>query len=240
MNTNVGRVGTDQPMIGPFVKGLVSAVAVGAVVSSGDSTDSGVLMMTIGMGVAAAVFALGGAFLRRPADVLYDGLAVVLFVPTVASFVRGGCNGELAPAVRWAALLLLVAVALLTVGASILTLHKPIRLGVGVALLGAVQALDPLVTVTTFLTGSGTSDEWLALAVMVPSAFVFGWFVVRMPGVVTAVAGTVLGMYAIFIASTQAVCGSGNAGGLVVILLYCGAYFATRAVAGPFTGRRTR
>jgi hypothetical protein len=234
MNISTSRAGTDQLFIGPFVNGLVTAVAFGGVASSAGSTDSGVLMVAIAMGVAAAVFALSRAFLRRPSDLLYDGMAVLLFIPAVAAFVNGSCDSGVATPLRWTALVLLMAVAGVTAAASLLTLHKPFRWGVAVAMLGAVETMA---TVTTFLAGSGSSSEMMALAIMVPSVFILGWFVIRFPAVVTGVAAVALGMQAIYGASTDVMCG-GNASGLVVILLYCGAYFATRAVAAPFSGRR--
>ncbi|SEH46827.1 hypothetical protein SAMN04489835_0148 [Mycolicibacterium rutilum] len=226
------NLGTDESAIGPFVNGLITAVAFGGVVSSAGSTDSGVLMVAIGMGIASAVFALAD-FLRRPSVLLFDGMAILLLFPAIASFVNGVCGNGVATPLRWTALALLLAVAALTAAASFITLHKPFRFGVGVALLGAVEAL---VAVTTFLT-YGTTSDMVILAVMVPTAFVLGLLVIRLPQVVTGLAAVALGLHAVYTSTLDGTCG-GNAAGLMVILLYCGAYFATRAVAGPFSGRR--
>lgn len=232
-----GRISKQDTVIGPFVEGLVGAAAFGAMVSTAGFVDSGTVMVAIGMGIAAAVFAMGGLWLRPVAAILYSGLGVVAFIPGVAAFLRGGVCGHGAPvALRITALVLLVSVALITFAAGILTLRRPPHASaIGLSLFGALQIL---MSAVTFLTGSGTSIEMLALAVMVPGAFALGWFVVKATNAVLGVGGAAFAMQSIYAAATDTVCGSANASGIVMILLYCATYFAARAVTGPFARRR--
>ncbi|MCV7281783.1 hypothetical protein H7J88_19320 [Mycolicibacterium flavescens] len=232
MSISTKNLGTDADAIGPFVSGLVTAVAFGAMVSSAGSTDSGVLMVAIGIGIASAVFAISN-FLRGPAMWLYDGMAILLVFPAALAFATGVCGNGVATPLRWAALILVLAVASVAAFASFVTLHKPFRRGLGVALLGSVETL---LTVTSFLT-YGTTSDLVVLAVLVPTAFALGLLVVRLPIVVTSLAAVALGAHAVFVSTVDGGTCGGNAAGLTVILLYCGAYFATRAVTAAFGGR---
>ncbi len=232
----IRRASQQDRVIGPFVEGLVAAAAFGALTSTSSSLDSGTVMVAIGMGIAACVFAVGGDWLRPVAAVLYSGLGIVAFVPAVAAFLHDGVCGHAAPvALRWAALVLLVSVASITFAAGVLTLRTRLGSAIGLALFGALQIL---VSAVTFLTGSGTSMEWLTVAVLVPGAFALGWFVVRATDVVLGVAGAAFAMQSIFTAATGSACGSANASGVVMIVLYCGTYFAARAVTSPFVRGR--
>ena len=230
------RIHKEERVIGPFVEGLVAAAAFGALTSGSGSTSSGVVMVAVGMGIAAAVFAAGGDWLRPVASVLYSGLGIIAFVPGALTFARGGACGQGVPGpLRWSVLALLIAVAAITFAAGIFTLRRPPRPAIGLALFGALQIL---VTAATFITGSATSPEMIALAMMVPGAFALGWFAVTATDAVLAVAGAAIAMQSIYAASTDTMCGTGNATGIVVILLYGATYFAARAVTSRFTRGR--
>jgi hypothetical protein len=45
-------------------------------------------------------------------------------------------------------------------------------------------------------------------------------------------------MQSLYAASVDGPCGESNFSGAVLMVVFSGAYFATRAVAGAFTGRR--
>ena len=233
----IRRSRTEAPTIGPFVEGLVGAVALAGLTTASTSVSTGVVVVGVGMGTAAVAFALGGGFLRPVAEALYAGLTLIAIVPAASDFLKGGvCGHGVATPLRWAALLLLIAVAGLAAAASVLTLRRfPRPGGVGLALFGSLQIL---LAATTFIIGTGTSQEMGALAVMVLGACMLGWLAVKATDAVLAVAGVAFGMQSLYAAAADAGCGGGYAGGLLLILFYCASYFVGRAVTRPFSGRR--
>jgi hypothetical protein len=225
-----------QPVIGAFVQGLVAAVALGELTSSGGGTVTGTVPLAIGLGVAAAVFAVAGPWLAQLAGWFYSVVGIVAFIPTAIEFVRSsGCLHGPPPVLRFLTVALLTLVALTALAASALSFRRIPAAATGLALFGALQTL---ITAGTFIAGQGGSQNGVAIAVLVPGSALLGWFVVRATDAVLGVAGVALGLQSIYAAAIDPGCGGANFTGVVLIVVFCGAYFATRAVAAPFAGRR--
>jgi hypothetical protein len=114
-----------------------------------------------------------------------------------------------------------------------LTRRSPLP-AIGLALYGA---LEIFMSAMTFLAGNDSSHNGLVLAVLIPGAAVLGWFVVAYAEIVVAVAGVAFSMQAIYSAATPG-CGQANFSGVVLIAVFCAAYFATRALCAPFATNR--
>jgi hypothetical protein len=224
-----------QPAFGAYVQGLIAAVALGSLASSGGGTATGVVPVAIGMGIAAAVFAVAG-WLSAVSEVFYSLLGLAAFVPDAVRFVRSNdCLPGPPPALRFAAVALLVVVALVMLAARVMTLRRIPVLSAGLALYAALQILIPL---STFIAGEASASNGLWIAALIPAAAALGWCVVSMRHVVEGVAGVALGMHSIYAAAVGAACGEANFSGAVLIVVFTGAYFAVRALCAPFTGRR--
>lgn len=237
---SAGRLGgqavREQPPFGAFAQGLLGAVAMGELTSGGGATVNGVVPVAIGMGIAAAVFAVAGDWLTGLSGWFYSALGIVAFVPAAVGFVRSnGCLPGPPPVLRFLAMLLLVAIAGVMMIASFLRARRTPRPAVGLALFGAVQIL---IAASTFIAGRASAENMLALAVMVVGAAFLGWFVVSASEVVSGVAGVAFGMNSIYAAAAGHGCSEANFSGAVLIIVFCGAYFATRAVCAPFGSRR--
>lgn len=207
----------------------------GSLTSAGGGTLNGVVPVAIAMGIAAAVFAVAG-WLETVAVWFYSVLGIVAFIPTAAQFVRSdGCLPGPPPALRFAVVALLIAITLVTFFASALTMPRMTALSMGLSLFAA---LEILVAGAILVSGAGTSHNALVAVALIPASAVLGWAVVRAGEVVQAVGAAALGMQAIFAAAVVAPgCGDANYSGAVLIVVFIGAYFATRAVCAPFTGR---
>jgi hypothetical protein len=224
-----------QPAFGAYVQGLIGAVALGSLASAGDGTTTGVIPVAIGMGIAAAVFAVAG-WLGVVSGVFYSLLGLVAFVPDAVRFVRSNdCLPGPPPALRFAAVALLVVVALTLLAARVMTVRRVPATSAGLALYAALQVLIPL---STFIAGEATDSNTLWLAALIPAAGVLGWCVVSWRHVVEGVAGVALGMQGIYTAAVNPGCGEANFSGVVLIVVFTGAYFATRAVCAPFARGR--
>lgn len=139
------------------------------------------------------------------------------------------------PVLRVVGLVLLVAVAAVTFGAGLLTARRMPAPAIGAALFGGLQIL---IAAATFIAGDDTSGNALALAVMVPGAAICGWLAVVAGDAVAGVGGVAFGMQSIYAASAGSGCAEANFSGVVMIIVFTGAYFAGRAVCAPFVGRR--
>jgi hypothetical protein len=167
----------------------------------------------------------------------YFLLGVCAFIPTAVSFVRSnGCLQGPPPGLRFAGAALLVAVAGLAFGASFLVSRRLPALATGLALYGALHIL---ITASTFIAGPGSSSpNSLALAVMVPGAAVLGWCAVSFANLVVDLAAVAFALQSIYAAAIEPGCGGTNFSGVVLIVVFCAAYFAVRAVCAPFAPRR--
>ncbi|EHB48672.1 hypothetical protein MycrhDRAFT_5513 [Mycolicibacterium rhodesiae JS60] len=235
MNLAGRREDRTQPAFGAYVQGLIGAVALGSLASTGGATATGVVPVAIGMGIAAAVFAVAG-WLSAVSDVFYSLLGLAAFVPDAVRFVRSNdCLPGPPPALRFAAVALLVSVAVLMLAARVLTLRRVPILSAGLALYAALQVLVPL---STFIAGEASASNALWTAALIPAAAALGWCVISLRHVVEGVAGVALGMQSIYTAAVGPECGQANFTGVVLIVVFTGAYFAVRAVCAPFAGRR--
>jgi hypothetical protein len=218
------------------VQGLIGAVALAQLASTGNASLNGVVAVAIGMGIAAAVFAAAGEWLSSLARWFYSALGLVAAVPAVVAFVRSnGCLHGPPPLLRFLAVLLLAAVAGLTFAASFLMSRRLPASATGLALYGSLQIL---IAAATFIAGNESSGNLLALTAMVVGAALLGWFVVKHGEAVLGVAGVAFGMQSIYAAAAGGGCGGTNYSGAVLLIVFCGAYFATRAVCAPFGARR--
>lgn len=222
--------------VGPFTEGLLAAVAISAMSSSAAGGVDDVVPIAIGLGIVAAVFGIAGDWLSGIARWCYSAIALVAFIPAAVHFVRSnGCLPGPPPSVRFAVVALMVIIASLMVAASVLTMHAVPASGTGTALYGG---LEILVTAGTFIAGGGGPPQWAAVATMIPLSAVLGWFLVRATDTVVAVAGAAFGMQSLYAAAADSTCGAPNYSGVVLIIVFGGAYFAARAVCAPFVGPR--
>lgn len=221
--------------VGPFVKGLLTALAFGVAVSASGQEVSAVLPLAFGMGFVAAIFELSH-WLRDNwvADLFYSGFGVLGFLMSAAAFVRGDDCAQLpASGFRIAAFALLVAIGSLAVFLGMVRFGKGMSLALGLGLFGA---LETLVAVSTFL--GDAQSSWVLLAVLMPAAMVLGWFAVLHTDVALGV-GTVAACYLAVIAPQLAgSCSAMNLNGVVLVVGYCIAYFVTTRVGGIFVPRR--
>ncbi len=236
MKTNNSLLADAQSASGSFTQGLLGAVALGGLMSTRGGTVTGAVSVAIGMGIAAAVFGMARG-LSRLGTAFYSLLCVFAFIPTAVSFVRSnGCLHGPPPGLRFAGAALLVAVAGLAFGASFLVSRRLPALSTGTAVYGA---LEVLITASTFIAGAGSSSpNSLALAVMVPGAAVLGWCAVNFADLMGHLAAAAFGMQSIYEAAIDPGCGGTNFSGVVLIVVFCAAYFAVRAVCAPFAPRR--
>lgn len=235
--TSTRRLTTSrEPVLGAFSAGLLAAVAISALSSSAGGSVDGVVPVAIGLGIVAAVFAAAGSWMASIARWCYSAITLVAFIPTALEFVRSnGCLPGPPPPIRFAAVVLMVLLAVVVGAASVLTLHAVPTSGIGTALYGG---LEILITAGTFIAGASGPQHWTAVAAMIPLSCVLGWFLVRATDIVVAVAGAAFGMQSIYAAAIDHGCGTPNYSGVVLIIVFGGAHFATRAVCAPFAGRR--
>lgn len=231
-----GTVVGQQATFGPFVQGLIGAVAFAQLAFAGDARLNGIVAVAIGMGIAAAVFAAAGVWLSTLARWFYSTLGLVAAVPAVLTFVRSnGCLQGPPPLLRFLAVLLLTAVAGLMFAAGFLISRRLPTSATGLALFGSVQIL---IGAATFIAGNGLSGNLIALAAMVVGAAPLGWLLVRHSEAVLGVAGVAFGMQSIYAAAAGGGCGGTNYSGAVLLVVFCAGYFATRAVCAPFGASR--
>jgi hypothetical protein len=136
---------------------------------------------------------------------------------------------------RFAMLTLLVMLAGISFVARRLMAGRRPHVSMGLSLFGALQIL---VSTADFIEGSGSRPELLAMAAMVLSAAVLGWLVAVAPDAVLGVAAATVGMQTIYGASTGAVCGQQSYSGVVLLVVFGAAFFATRAVTSSLSPRR--
>lgn len=224
-----------QPTFGAFVQGLMGAVALAGLSSTSGGSVDGAVSVAIGMGIAGAVFAAAGDWLSRVAGWFYSLLGIVAFVPAAVAFVRSnGCLPGPPPPLRFAAVLLLVAVSGAMYIARFVMRRQSFHSATGLAAFGALQIL---VAASTFIAGD-SSVNLGALALMIAGASLLGWLVAAASDAVLGVAGVAFGMQSIYGAAVDRGCGGANYSGVVLIVVFCGAYFAARAVCAPLIRRR--
>lgn len=218
---------------GPFVQGLIGAVAMGSLLSGTGGTVAEAMPVAAGMGLLAAVFA-SAQWLHRVAGFFYSALGVIASFPTMARFVGAdGCIGFPPTGFRYAALASLIVIGALAAFASAVFRGR-LPAAAGLAFYGAVEIL---VTAASLLADGRYVGDWIAMSVMVLLAPVLGWLVVAAPDGVLAVAGVAFGMSAIYADSIGSSCGAANVSGAALIVMFVITYVLCRAVMGRFSGR---
>lgn len=214
----------DDLAVGPFVKGLLTALAFGVAISASGQDLSAVLPLAFGMGFVAAIFELLN-WLRDNwvADLFYSGFGVLGFLMSAVAFVGGDDCAQLpASGFRIAAFALLVAIGALAVFLGTVRFGNGMSLALGLGLFGA---LETLIAVSTLL--GDAQSSWVLLAVLMPAAMVMGWFAVLHTDAALGV-GAVAACYLTVIAPQLAgSCSAMNFNGVVLIVGYCIAYFVT-------------
>lgn len=234
MTTSTRGLASDRPVVGAAVQGLLAAVAIGSITSTASVGSDPAVVCGIVMGVAAALATLGGVC-RSAAVTVFSVVGLIAFVPAGVSFVAGDmCGRAIAAPLRFVMLVLLVALAVLSFIARRLMVGKRPHASTGLSLFGA---LEILVAAATFIEGSGSRQELVAMALMVSGAAVLGWFVATTPDAVLGVAAAAIGMQTIYAASTNTVCGQQSYGGVVLLIVFGGAYCAARAVLSSLSRR---
>lgn len=218
--------------IGPFVQGLVGAVALGSMSSAAGGQTQNAVTLAMGFGLLAAVLAVAG-WLSWWAGFFYSALGVVAFLAAGIAFVQAdGCVGLPPSGFRVVTLALLIVVAGISLLAGFLWLGKGLSPALG---LGVFGALEILITASMFVTSARSGAEWLAMALLIPGAAALGWFAGRATDIVLSVAGVAVGMQSIYSAALGSNCGIVNYSGAVLIVGFCVTYFVTRKVVGLFT-----
>ena len=144
-----------SPPSGAYAQGLIAAVALGSLASSGGGTATGVVPVAIGMGIAAAVFAVAG-WLSAVSEVFYSLTGTCCFRARrgpIRSVQRLPTRASAGIALRRVALL--VVVALVMLAARVMTLRRIPALSAGLALYAALQVLIPL---STFIAGEASAS----------------------------------------------------------------------------------
>jgi hypothetical protein len=233
--TAITHGASDRPVIGPAVQGLLAAVAIGSITSTARVGSNAAVVCGIVMGIAAALASLGGGC-ERASLVVFSAVGVIAFFPAAVSFVAGDmCGRAIAAPLRFAMIALLVVLAVMSFVARRLMVGRRPHASIGLSLFGA---LEILVAAATFIEGSGSRQELVAMAVMVLGAAVLGWLVATAPAAVLGVAAAAVGMQSIYAASTDTICGQQSFGGVVLLIVFGGAYCAARAVVSSLNPRR--
>jgi hypothetical protein len=213
----------------------VAAVAIGSITSMAGSDSNTAVMCGLAMGVVAAVTSRGG-LVNRAAEVAFTVIGVIAFFPAAVAFVRADtCRHAIAAPLRFAMLALLIILAVLSFVARRLMVGNRPHASTGLSLFGALQIL---IATTTFIEGSGSRPELLAMAAMIPGAAVLGWFVATAPTAVLNVSAVVFGLQAIYAAAVHTGCGQQNFSGAVLLIVFIGAFSAARAVLSSLSPRR--
>ncbi|WP_431240991.1 hypothetical protein ACQ86B_29140 (plasmid) [Mycolicibacterium aichiense] len=225
----------DMWAVGPFVKGLLATVALGVFIATTSTAGlSTVLPLAMGMGFVVAVFELA-AWINRSwvSELFYSGLGVVGFIGSASSFLRTtDCSALPAPAFRFAAFALLVAVAAVAVFMSVVRLGRGMSAAVGLGLFGA---LEVLISLSTFL--ESASSSWLRFVVMIPAAAALGWFAVTHTDAVLGIATVAVAYLTVFASQVEDSCSAVDLSGVVLIVGFCITYFITTRLVAVFRSR---
>ncbi|CAM3054126.1 hypothetical protein [Skermania piniformis] len=214
------------PQFGPFICGLMGAVALGALASTMAADPAETAVLAIGMGIAAATFG-SAAYLRTVAQWFYSALGVIAAIPVAISFLQDSQCSTASPALRYAVFALLFLLAAL--GFGLAAVAGKLSSAVG---LGWFGALEILTFMTSPLAVDVLGDTAIPLALMVLVAAPFGALAAYQPEAVLAVAGTLIAIEEIGAAQLPTTCGtSGNSSGIVLIIVFTITYAAVRAVA---------